>query len=165
MTGSKRSRIYTDVQKAGAVLMVEAAGYPATPGAIERVARELKLPESTLKGWVKKGIKYGNADTAEEVEVLMVETRLELTDLLDKSLRGAISSLPDKLEGATYKETVIAIGIFVDKLQLLKGEPTSNNRLSGDPNSPIQIKAIDYRNAIASLAPRAVSDTDSSSEG
>ena len=119
-------RTYTDKFKASAVLMVEAAGYPHTYGAIERVSREQGIAPQTLKNWVVNGIRYGDKETAAEVEELMEETRSELKDLLDNAIRAALAGMKIKIEDASYKDLSLTVAIFTDKLQLLNDKPTQN---------------------------------------
>ena len=48
---AKKRQRYTDDFRASAVLMLEAAGYPNTEGALSRVSRELGVSHSVLRRW------------------------------------------------------------------------------------------------------------------
>jgi hypothetical protein len=104
--------------------MAEAAGYPNTPGAIERVAKEQHIGRTTLLGWVKQGIKYGNHE--DEVTELVEETRGELVELFDTEIRSVFAAMKVVRADATYRDLAIAAGIFTEKIRLLNDKPTSN---------------------------------------
>ncbi len=115
----KGHRQYTDAQKADAVLLVEAAGYPNRPGAILSVAQRIKIPESTLRTWVQR---THGAPPAE----LCDKKKEDLTELLKKAAHALVGHLIEIADMGDVRETATAVGIVIDKLQLLTGEPTAN---------------------------------------
>lgn len=121
---------YSDADKAAFVVMLEAAGYPHVPGALERVVKETNVSRATLRDWHTKGIHYGNENTTAQVEVLMDRTRLTMTELLDNAVRNALDKMEEKLENEpeniSYKDLSLTVAIFTDKLQLLNDKPTQN---------------------------------------
>lgn len=108
---------YDDKFRANAVVMLEAAGYPNTKGALTRVAAHLGIPHPTLKRWAD-GVQNPPPN------VLVHEKREELSDLLDKEIRSALGEMNNAREGASYRDLGTVIGIMVDKKQLLMGKPT-----------------------------------------
>ena len=123
-----RRRVYSDKFKASAVLMVEAAGYPDDEYALKRVSKEQHIPLETLKGWVKRGIKYGKVDeaTQKDIDELMEETRTELTELFENSVRAALREMATKIEDASYRDLAWVAAVHTDKLNVLNGKPTQN---------------------------------------
>ena len=122
---AKRKK-YTDNFKAGAVLMLEAEGYPGDPFAIERVAEHIKIPRRTLLRWFK-------GDTgAPSVEVVQ-QQKMGLIDLFDQELRKVFIAMNEVRADASYRDLATGAGIFADKLQLLNNRPTM--RIEADVTS------------------------------
>lgn len=113
-----KRRSYDDKFRASAVLMFEADGN------YTRVARHLGISRSTLRSWVNAkngtGQPQGKAIPADVYH----DKKVELSDLLDMSIRDALGYLPDKWSEATAREIAVSVGIFTDKKQLLEGGPT-----------------------------------------
>ena len=114
--GRKR-RQYTDEFRSSAVLMLEAAGYPERPGALMTVASYLNIPHATISRWARS---INNPPPPELVHEKRIDLVSELTDLLGLTFGAAKETVGE----ASYKELATAIGIFVDKIQLLTGKPT-----------------------------------------
>lgn len=110
---------YSDEDKASAVLMLEAAGYPGRKGAMSQVVRELGVPESTLRSWAK------NEHGAPPAKV-RDKKRGELTTSLNEVATKLIAHLGDIADTGDVRETATALGIVIDKLQLLRGDSTAN---------------------------------------
>lgn len=116
-TAKKRRPRYDDEYRAGAVLMLEAAGYPDRKGALAAVSSHLSVPHPTLSRWARE---IQNPPPDEIVHEKKLNLVAELTDLLGLSLKAA----KDTVGEATYRELMIGVGILVDKVQLLTGNPT-----------------------------------------
>lgn len=112
----KRTRA-TDDFRASAVLMLEAAGYPAKKGAMQQVSNRLGVAPSTLRGWYSGAHNPPPAHLRHEKKVNLIE---ELKELLGLSIDAARETVGE----ANYRELMTGIGILVDKVQLLSGEPT-----------------------------------------
>ena len=110
---------YSDEDKASAVLMLEAAGYPGRKGAMSQVVRELGVPESTLRSWAK------NEHGAPPAKV-RDRKRGELIESLNEVATKLIAHLGDIADTGDVRETATAAGILIDKLQLLRGDSTAN---------------------------------------
>ena len=119
MAGRRKWTQYSDEDKASAVLMLEAAGYPNRPGAMAQVVRELGVPESTLRSWAK------NQHGAPPAKV-RAEKRIELVQSLKEVAFALVTHLGNIADTGDVRETATALGIVVDKLQILSGEPTAN---------------------------------------
>ena len=112
---------YEDKFRANAVVLLEAAGYPNKEGALATTARRLGVPAPTLSRWARQ---KNNPPPNE----LVTEKKGELIDLIRDEIREAVGAMDNVRVDASYKELATAVGIFIDKLQLLTGEPTDNNR-------------------------------------
>ncbi len=108
---------YSDEDKASAVLMLQAAGWPNRTGAMAQIVRELGVPESTLRSWAKE--EHG-APPAK----VRARKKGELVQTLNEVAFKLLDHLGDIATTGDVKETATAFGIVVDKLQLLNGEPT-----------------------------------------
>ena len=110
---------WTDEERASAVLMLEAAGYPQRKGALTQVADNLHIPATTLRRW---HLGISNPPPAKTVRKKRVELRRALRDEIEAALGEMVSARAD----ASYKDLGTVVGILFDKLQLLNGEPTQN---------------------------------------
>ena len=111
---SKRS--YSDNQKAAALLTLETNG-----GNVARTARETGIPRKTIEEWSK-----GQGVTNDVAEIRR-ENRPDLLALLKDELYAVMELMPEKRANADYKDLARTMGILVDKIQLLAGEPTQRN--------------------------------------
>jgi hypothetical protein len=102
-----------------AVVMLEAAGYPNRLGAVAEVADHLKMPHNTLRDWAKN--KHGAPGAK-----VRNEKKGELVGLLKAAAIALVTHLVDIAGTGDVRETATALGIVVDKLQILSGEPTEN---------------------------------------
>ena len=110
---------YSDEDKASAVLMLEAAGYPDRKGAMTQVVKALGVPESTLRSWAK------NEHGAPPAKV-RDRKKGELIESLNEVATKLIEHLGDIADTGDVRETATAAGIVIDKLQLLRGDSTAN---------------------------------------
>lgn len=113
---------YTDKFRATAVVMLEAQGYPDVKGALSKVAKHLDTPPSTLKGWWTA--EHNPAPTQ-----LRDEKKSDLAALIKNEVEEVLNTMPDKRVEADYRALSTALGIMVDKLQLLTGEPTERKEV------------------------------------
>lgn len=113
---AKRRR-YDDKFRAGAVVTLEAAGYPEQKGALIKVANHLKVPESTLRSW------YSGEHSPIPAE-LCAEKKEELHIELERVAYILAGAIPGKIEEANLQQVATSLGITIDKMQLLRGQPT-----------------------------------------
>jgi transposase-like protein len=114
---------YSDEFRSSAVLMLEAAGYPEKQGALMMVANHLSMPHATLSRWARN---IQNPPPPDMVHEKRIDLVAELTELLGLTLKAAKGAVDE----ASYKELATAIGIYVDKLQLLSGGPTERQEVN-----------------------------------
>ena len=110
---------YDDKFRANAIVMLQAAGWPNQDGALTRVAKNINVPLTTLSRWAKN---ESNPAPAE----LVTEKKNDLRDLLRREIGLALNEADHARSDASYRDLMTAVGIMVDKLQLLNDEPTEN---------------------------------------
>jgi hypothetical protein len=113
---------YDDEFRASAVLMLEAAGYPTEKGALARVARHLGINHQTLLRWARG---QQNPPPPQLVQGL----KRDIVDLLDDIIYGVAYEVKRRIDANELDEVglphlMTALGIGVDKKQLLTGKPT-----------------------------------------
>jgi transposase-like protein len=113
---SKRKR-YDDKFRASAVVMLEAAGYPDTKGALQHVADHLGVPAMTLSRWFK-----GTRNPPPHE--LVTEKRGDLLDSLKALAHQLVEAMPGKIEDANLQQSGTVLGIVLDKVLLLEGKAT-----------------------------------------
>lgn len=115
---------YSDEFRASAVLWLRAAGYPDTHGALTRVAGELNVHPRTLSRWY-------NRESNPPPDKIVSEKRVDLVTAIRSEIAAVLSDMPEARDEASYKDLATALGIMVDKLQLLEGKPTERTEQSG----------------------------------
>lgn len=119
---SKRKR-YTDEFRASAVVALRVAGYPNVKGALERTAQNLGIPAMTLLRWAKG---QSNPPPNE----IVTEKKGQISDLIRQEIYGILGEMETKRQSARYSELATALGIAIDKLQILTDQPTENAKQS-----------------------------------
>jgi hypothetical protein len=109
---------YSDEFRASAVVMLEANGYPDKKGVMHHISKQLQVPRRTLRRWYHRSFEP-------PADNLVTQKKETLKELLEFELRGIFNELPDARQDADYRELATAAGIFIDKLTLLGGGPTS----------------------------------------
>lgn len=104
--------------------MLVTEGYPNRLGALKKVADFVGCHPNVLRRWWKG---TQNPPPTE----LVTEKRLDIVDHLNDLIYQVLRLLPDSLDEASTRELVTALGVFVDKRQLLTGGATSRNELNG----------------------------------
>lgn len=101
------------------------AALDANQGNVKRTARQCGVAVSTLRGWAKgRGTNAG-------VAKLRPEKRGELADALEEIAWQIVELLPSKLQQAEVRELATLLGVSLDKLLLLRGQPNSRTEVSG----------------------------------
>lgn len=132
-------RRYDDKFRASAVIMLEAQGYPDKKGSLTSVAKHLKMPATTLRNW------YHSQHNPAPSE-LRYEKKGDLIALLKSEVQQALASMDNVRDEATYQQLTVGIGIMLDKLQILEGNPT---QIIDVTNSDPKSKLIGYLDSIA----------------
>ena len=113
----KRKPRYDDKFRASAVVMLEAAGYPERRGALTQVARHLGMHRETLRRW-------HTAQRNPPPREVVTEKAGDLAALLRQEAEAIFGEMDDARQDAQYRDLAVALGIVIDKLQLLEGKPT-----------------------------------------
>lgn len=90
---------YSDMEKAEAIIRLAENRYN-----FQKTADQLGLQVRTLRRWDKTVPKKGVAD------------------LLERALEHILMAIPEKWDGNSWS---VAVGILIDKYQLIRGEPTN----------------------------------------
>jgi transposase-like protein len=112
-------RQYSDAEKAAALAALDANG-----GNVARTARDLDIPRKTLAEWA------ADRHTHSEVAELRQEKKRDLAQRLEEIAWELAEALPGKKELASLQHTATAMAIAIDKMQLLRGAPTSITDIS-----------------------------------
>lgn len=110
---------WTDEERAAAILLLEAAGYPQRKGALTQVADNLKIPATTLRRW---HLGISNPPPAETVK----RKRIDLRKAIRAEIDAALHEMGMARQDASYRDLGTVMGILFDKLQLLNGDSTAN---------------------------------------
>jgi transposase-like protein len=142
--GNKR---YSDNDKALALATLDANG-----GDVRKTAKTLKMPESTLSDWSKnRGVNKEVTEIREvkkkELSEKLEEVAYKLTDNLMIRAESELSIL------VPMKDVATSLGIVVDKMQLLKGKPTSINENLPREQKRKRVKEFLQEQGILSPAP------------
>ena len=114
----KKRPHYDDEYRASAVLMLEAAGYPGQEGALSRVSDRLGVARSTLRSWADGSHNPPPAKIRHEKKRDFIA---DLQHLLGLHIDAATEVVGDS---GDLRAIDTGIGILVDKIQLLTGQPT-----------------------------------------
>ncbi|NJL03082.1 MAG: transposase [Spirulinaceae cyanobacterium SM2_1_0] len=106
-------RKYSDQEKAGALAVLD-----ANSGDVRKTARILGIPYTTLREWCITG---PHNDVAE----LRKHKKIDLAQRLEQIARELTYALPYKIKAANLQQTATSMAIAIDKMQLLRGQPTS----------------------------------------
>ena len=104
---------YSDEEKATVLATLD-----ANEGNVALTARQLGMPDSTLRGWAK------GRGTHEEIAELRDQKKGELSERLEAIAHQLVDALPGKIDEASLQQTATSLGITIDKMQLLKQKPT-----------------------------------------
>lgn len=111
---------YSEKDRAAALAALEANG-----GNLTRTAKQLGMSTSTLRRW-----RDHQADPSitgplkKATEEALPEARENIADRLRDFVHQALDMAPGKLDEANLQQVFTAIGISVEKAQLLDGKPT-----------------------------------------
>lgn len=89
-------------------------------GNVLRAAQESGIPQSTLRYWLKNQDRLPSS-----VVKCRDDKKVELAELAEESAQWIGSSITEAdITAASLRDKSIAFGVFVDKAQMLRGEPT-----------------------------------------
>jgi len=110
---------YSDDFVSGAILMVEAEGYPERKGALAKVAAHLRIPERTLRRWV-------NRENHPTPDTVVYRKKLDMREALRGEISAILQEMTKARGDASYRDLGTVLGIIFDKLQLMNGDSTAN---------------------------------------
>lgn len=113
---------YTDEFRAQAVLMLEAAGWPEKRGVMVKTARQLGIKHQTLSNWARRR-------QNPPPQKLLPKKAFDMMQAIRQEIQAILEEFPHARPDADYKELATAMGILVDKLQLLEGKATERVEL------------------------------------
>ena len=107
-------KFYSDEERSVAL-----AALDAHRGHLENTSKYLGIPESTLVYWRDGGAV--NRQTAK----LRAKKKEELSSRIEALAHNLIDVLPGKVDEMSGKDIAVSLGIAVDKMLILRGQPTS----------------------------------------
>jgi len=121
MAGRRKYKRYTDEFIAGALLT-----YDATPNFV-KVAKHLKIPESTLRSWDNKRKDLEKMPQGREVDAnIYDDKKINFIEMIDSLLIKHLNEASSTLGGASHHEVIGGVKVLFDVKQLLTGGPTEN---------------------------------------
>lgn len=121
-------RSYSDVDKATILAALDANG-----GNVNKTAKELHIPRATIQEWM-------NGRVSDDVPNIRQEKKLELSELIDNEIYAIFEAMQTKRNTAAYSNLATAIGILVDKKQLLAGKATERKEVTGKDGGAIETR-------------------------
>jgi transposase-like protein len=118
MSKKNSRKRYTDKEIAKAITFMENNINPHTGNPnYSKVSKELDINRKTLMRWWSDR----HSEDAEQIRTLK---RQEFIEAAWNEINEGLKVLAVKRGRATYKEIITSLGILLDKIQMLKGEPT-----------------------------------------
>lgn len=117
----KDRRTYSDKQIAEACAIFKSCN-----GNMLEASREAGVPRKTLESWVKgKAKRVTDAPVAEEMAQLRHIAGVSIADRLEDLIGKILDVAPGKLGEAPFGQSMTGLSIAVDKMRLLREQPTS----------------------------------------
>ena len=101
---TKRKR-YTDKFRAGAIVMLEANGYPDKKGALATVSNHLSVPQATLHRWF-----HGKNNPAPELSIDMAN------QVFESIVAKSINKIADSIDDLSLAECLHFVGLVANGL-------------------------------------------------
>lgn|SRR5262249_45512588 len=109
----RRLRRYTDRDKAAALAHLQSGR-----GIVNQAARELGIPNETLRGWAAG--RHLQPKVAEEFGVV----RDTLSAKLEDAAYEMVDAIYEKIDEASLRDLGATLGVVIDRMRLLREEPT-----------------------------------------
>jgi transposase-like protein len=126
-----RRRQYSDSQKAEALAAVDANG-----GNVSATAAALGIPQKTLDCWFRK------RGVNPEVAQMRLGKKEDLADRLEDLAHKLLDSATAKIGDANLSNVTVALGISIDKMRLLREQPTSITAALTDDERADRVAAL-----------------------
>lgn len=114
-------RQYTDADRAAALAVLDLHA-----GDVGKAARLLGIPRKTLEGWAR-----GRTEVPAE---LRRQKRAELAVQLEAIAHLILDLVSERLPTASVPQLFTGLGITIDKMQLLKRQPTAITNTTHRPD-------------------------------
>jgi transposase-like protein len=117
MQTRRRQRDYSAEDKANALAVLASCN-----GNVKKASAQVGIPYMTLKHWGEN-----DRGVSEEVTNRVTEKKRDLADLWEEHARKALGISHDKLNTpgeVSYQDTVRGAAIAIDKMRLLREQPT-----------------------------------------
>ena len=108
---------YDDKFRAGALVMLEAAGYPENEHKLTEVAHHLNVPYQTLRRWYK-------GESNPVAHEIVQQEKKDLAQRLEDTAHKLLDSICGNLDNGNIQQQSVSLGILIEKMQLLRNEPT-----------------------------------------
>lgn len=131
---SKPRRQYGEREKAAALAYLDACG-----GNQNKTARDFGVPRATLQRWIAGQGIAGDVPQLRQVE------KGNLADRLESLAHQLIDAAPGKIPDAALSQVSMSLGIAVDKMRLLREQPTSITAALSDEERAARIEALAER--------------------
>lgn len=125
MARRKRKR-YTDDDRANALAALAANG-----GNVKLTANQIDIPETTIRKWL-------SSEQHPEITKKGAQKKGPLSDYLEKIAWQLADSLPGKTDQSSLQQVATSLGIVIDKMRLLRNEPTEINRNEGGADDDLR---------------------------
>jgi transposase-like protein len=124
-------RQYSDSLKAESLAALDANG-----GNVRATAATLGIPHKTLDDWAnERGVN-------EEVAELRTGKREDLADRLEALAHTLLDSVAGKIHDANLSNVSVSMGIAIDKMRLLREQPTSITAALTDDERADRVAAL-----------------------
>lgn len=112
---------YSEHDRAAALAALE-----TNNGNLTRTAKQLGMSDRTLRRWRDEHNNPGEtASLKTATTAALPAARASIAQRLQDFIHQALDIAPDKLNDASLQHLFVAIGVSVDKAQLLEGRPTN----------------------------------------
>jgi len=120
------SMAYTEQQRADTLIALEANG-----GNIKLTSEQLGIPRPTIYTWLSDNLTL-KSDHAIETAELLPATREAFKTRLTSLRNQVLGHLEENFVDLSARESVVALGILIDKVELLEGNATSRTAVVGN---------------------------------
>lgn len=124
-------RTYSDDEKAVALTYLE-----VNKGDVARTSKQTGIPTDTLYVWSKGKHVHPDVLNLQEQRKEALDARMELMAYT------ILEALPDKLEGANFRDAAVGLGIVVDKMQVLRGLASNITENRGTSTHTERLEAV-----------------------
>jgi hypothetical protein len=123
-------RRYSDEDKAVALAALDANG-----GNLARAASETGVPRKTLAEWASGRVADGVAD-------IRHQKKEDLADRLEAIAHALVDAIPGKVKDADLARIATSLGITIDKMRLLREQPTAITANLSDDERAERVAAL-----------------------